>query len=40
MKQKEAITKVLFYTILFILTGIFILMLDTNNQSINTLILK
>lgn len=40
MKQKEAITKVLYYTILFTLTGIFILMLDTNNQAVNTLILK
>lgn len=40
MKQKEAITKVLYYTILFTLTGIFILMLEHNNQAINTLILK
>lgn len=40
MKQKKAITKVLFYTLMFTLTGIFILMLDTNNQAINTLILK
>lgn len=40
MKQKEALTKVLFYTILFTLTGIFIIMLDTNNQAINNLILR
>lgn len=39
MKQ-QAITKVLYYTILFTLTGIFILMLDHNNEAINNLILK
>lgn len=39
MKQK-AITKVLYYTTMFTLTGIIIIMVSHNNEAINTLILK
>lgn len=38
--ENEATTKVLYYTLMFTLMGIFILMLSHNNEAIKNLILK